>query len=260
VPFIIIFRAVLIFLIASIVLLFIYFDDTTLDFEKIYLAHSSESSETINIVHLSDMHFPDTNVNLEKLITGIKAEQPDIIAITGDIVNTRTKIDTSGLCDFMGKLAPIAPIFYVDGNHDIANKGTALLHDILQNHGVTILKNQTAALSIKGKDILIIGNASNVNAQEFQNHYVILLSHVPSFNIHSTITPDLILAGHVHGGHARIFGKALLCPDTLLFPKYSNGLYTNGQTNMIVSRGVGSYLAIPRFNNKPHVPIIKVAV
>ena len=279
---------VVLFIILPIILYAVLADDTTLDFEKFTITVSRDNaSETaavagsVKIVHLSDTHFPDIFVDLDKLVERITQEQPDFIAITGDIVPTRGDIATSGLAEFLEKITPTAPVFYVDGNHDRANRNMAELHTVIRNSGAIILcrENSSYNLIVRGKQILIVGleyGQSSVVVTSGANANsacaIVFLKHVPSFNVPiyynaaagelQQLTPDLILAGHIHGGHVRLFNRAILCPDTLLFPRYSNGLY-NSQTSsaqMIVSRGIGNSVLAGRLFNNPHVPIIQLGI
>ena len=49
-----------------------------------------------------------------------------------------------------------------------------------------------------------------------------------------------------------------MAPNQGLFPKYDSGLYTEGNTNMIVSRGIGNSILPFRFNNRPEVILIEL--
>jgi predicted MPP superfamily phosphohydrolase len=70
---------------------------------------------------------------------------------------------------------------------------------------------------------------------------------------------DLVLSGHAHGGQFRLpFVGGLFAPNQGFFPEYDSGLYTDGQTQMIVSRGVGNSRFPVRFNNRPEVILIEL--
>ena len=70
---------------------------------------------------------------------------------------------------------------------------------------------------------------------------------------------DLVLSGHAHGGQFRLpFVGGLVAPNQGLFPKYDAGLYTEENTNMIVSRGIGNSILPFRFNNRPEVILIEL--
>ena len=88
--------------------------------------------------------------------------------------------------------------------------------------------------------------------------YKILLSHRPEqFEVYVKHKVDLVLSGHAHGGQVRIpFAGGLVAPNQGFFPKYDSGLYVNGSTNMIVSRGLGNSIIPIRINNRPELVII----
>jgi len=260
------------------ILLIAFTDNRTLDFEKITIARNIETSSDIKIIHLSDMHFSSLQVDVDAMLERIKYENPDIIAITGDIVGTRTDIPQSGVFDFIGRVTQIAPVYFVSGNHEVNNRGSRALYDNMTANGVTILNNRGIIKSINGNYVTLFGlrhgaryaPSINANPESVKDSFVILLTHTPEWETFyaryegaqtTRITPNLILAGHIHGGQIRMFGRGLLCPDTFLFPRYAAGLYTSrdGASQMVVSRGLGNSIIPWRVNNKPHIPVITVS-
>ena len=93
-----------------------------------------------------------------------------------------------------------------------------------------------------------------------ENSYTILLSHRPElFETYVCCGVDLVLCGHAHGGQFRLpFIGGLVAPNQGLFPKYDSGLYTDGKTNMVVSRGLGNSIIPFRFNNRPEVVLVEL--
>ena len=87
-----------------------------------------------------------------------------------------------------------------------------------------------------------------------------LLSHRPElFKVYVESGADLVLSGHAHGGQFRFpLVGGLVAPNQGLFPKYDAGLYSEGSTNMIVSRGIGNSILPFRFNNRPEVILIEL--
>lgn len=252
----------------------VYIDNKNIDYDNINIDFNKQNdSIEIKVIQLSDLHFPKIEINIDKMITHIKDEKPDIIAITGDLIDKSAKIDTCGVCNFIDKIKNVAPIYYVNGNHEEANNESDKLYDYLRDNGIFVLKNQSLNFTIKTKRITIIGINDNENFssndyignEEIENNYRILLAHHPekwltySSNM-NVIPPNLVLSGHAHGGQIRFFGKGLYAPNQGFFPEFDSGLYTypNGKVNMIVSRGIGNSILPYRFNNKPHVPIISI--
>ena len=95
---------------------------------------------------------------------------------------------------------------------------------------------------------------------EQETAYAILLSHRPElFETYAACGVDLVLSGHAHGGQFRLpFIGGLIAPNQGLFPKYDAGLFTDGNTNMIVSRGIGNSIIPIRFNNRPEIVLLEL--
>ena len=252
-------------------------DNSTLDFEEIAVFRSEDIGGSVRIVHLSDLHFPRLSVCIDELVEGIGAANPHIIAITGDIIDTRTELWTSGVLEFVERIVAIAPVYYVSGNHELANPNTVELFEGLVSRGVIMLDNEHRVKDIDGIAVTVIGISDNAhytydayNKEDISDSLVILLAHRPNNRTWNSATnnpyvvaPDLILAGHIHGGQIRIWGRGLLCPDTLLLPRFSSGLYESGNdrgSRMVVSRGIGNSIVPIRINSLPHVPVITVWV
>lgn len=250
----------------------IYMDNKNIDYENFSLVRSVGGSE-VRIIHLSDMHFPRIRVDLDKMLDKIESEKPDLIAVTGDLIDG-AKVGSSGVFDFIDKLKGVAPVFYVNGNHETRSGEAQKLYDHMSRAGIKILNNRSANLAVRGKEITVIGLtdnteydsiylADNPNAGE---NYKILLAHRPEkwpryISASHSIRPDLILCGHVHGGQIRL-KRALYAPNQGFFPKYDSGLYQteDSSVSMIISRGIGNGKLYVRINNKPHVPVISVSL
>ncbi|CCV64106.1 hypothetical protein BN85405290 [Alteracholeplasma palmae J233] len=88
---------ILILLAFFIIMCLIFIDNTTLDFEKYEIGKKTENSQQVKIVHLSDLHFPKIKIDIDQLISKIEKEAPDIIAITGDLIDQSAVLSTSGV-------------------------------------------------------------------------------------------------------------------------------------------------------------------
>lgn len=90
----------------------------------------------------------------------------------------------------------------------------------------------------------------------------ILLSHRPElFDTYAVSGVNLVFSGHAHGGQFRLpFIGGLVAPNQGLFPEYDSGLYTEGATSMLVSRGIGNSIIPIRFNNRPEVIVVELLV
>lgn len=227
------------------------------------------------ICHISDFHDSEFGKSNEKLVNMIKNTEPDIIVITGDLVDHR-RTDVPLSVSFVEQITPIAPVYYVTGNHEEQIEGFDELIDGIMSAGAIYLNNRSMQIQKAGVHI----NISGVDDPYFLVNYIdeteqisldkvleevlpeegfnILLSHRPDyFDIYVTHEIDLVLSGHAHGGQVRLpyFG-GVIAPDQGFLPKYSEGQFTAGDTNMIISRGLGNSIVPLRVNNRPEVVVI----
>lgn len=237
-----------------------------------------QSFSGYRIAHISDLHNTEMGENNEKLINMIIDTKPDIIAITGDMVDSyNTDIDIA--LRFAREAVKIAPCYYVTGNHEARVSEYDNLITGLEEIGVIVLDNDKFKLEESGESITILGvkdpsfqtdylfgDSETIMADTLDNliqeedKYCILLSHRPElFRIYVDNNIDLVLSGHAHGGQFRIpFIGGIVAPNQGLFPKYDAGLFGEKETNMIVSRGIGNSIIPFRFNNPPEVIIIEL--
>lgn len=230
------------------------------------------------IAQVSDLHNAEFGKGNSKLIAMLKETEPDIIVITGDMIDSRrTNIDIS--LDFAEKAVEIAPTYYINGNHEQRISQYEQFRDSLSELGVTVLEDEKVKIQ-KGEDsISLIGLIDPAFKVDWvtddqtiivkdaldsltdDEEYQILLSHKPRFlSVYAESGVNLVLSGHVHGGQFRLpFIGGLFSPDEGLFPKYDGGLYTEGDTNMIVSRGLGNSIIPLRINNRPEIVVAEIS-
>lgn len=223
------------------------------------------------VVHISDLHNASFGKNNVRLTALVKALDPDIIAITGDIVDSRrTKIDVA--LDFIREASKVAPVYYVSGNHEgrLVSRYPTLMDDI-RAAGATVLNNQSVTFEKEGRSITIAGLSDptmglyeDVDAALAslvpEDDYTLLLSHRPELmESYARAGADLVLSGHAHGGQFRLpLLGGVYAPGQGFFPKYDSGLHEMGSTKMIVSRGIGNSLFPLRVNNPPEVISITI--
>ena len=230
------------------------------------------------IAQISDLHNAEMGDANEKLLTIIKEADPDIIAITGDMIDSR-RMDVQIALDFAKEAVKIAPCYYVNGNHELRVLEYEELKEGLREQGVIILENNKATITKDGESLTIIGlsdpslEARYIYTEEDEildlylnelskadGNYKVLLSHRPEyFELYFEAGMDLVLSGHAHGGQIRLpFVGGIIAPHQGFFPEYDGGLYIKEETNMIVSRGIGNSLFPLRFNNRPEVVLIEL--
>lgn len=229
------------------------------------------------IAVISDLHNAEFGENNSSLISLIKNEKPDMIAITGDLIDSnRTDIEIAE--NLVKKLVEIAPCYYVTGNHEAwIGEQYQDLEDKLLDIGVVIFHDNTEQL-VKNNEIIQLAGLDdpdftdrNSSIQEsmlktkldnmnLTENYCVLLSHRPEvFNAYVSENIDLVLSGHAHGGQFRLpFIGGLIAPNQGFFPKYDAGEYFEKNTTMIVSRGIGNSIIPIRFNNRPEVVIVEL--
>ena len=102
--------------------------------------------------------------------------------------------------------------------------------------------------------------SGSLNGLTGSDAYTILLSHRPElFDTYVASGVDLVFSGHAHGGQFRLpFLGGVIAPNQGLFPEYDSGLYTQGDTNMLVSRGIGNSIIPIRFNNRPEIIVVEL--
>ena len=201
------------------------------------------------------------------LVEAVADQQPDLIAISGDLADERT--DRTTLPPLLTSLTNIAPTYFVTGNHEWVRDDTEDLLKEFAALGVTVLRNDYVLLERDGQTIVLAGaddpNAyrdmdtpadllTRIRAEVPGDPYTVLLYHRNnSLSLWSSLQPDLVLAGHGHGGVIRLpLVGGLLGVDRQLFPKDCEGLYTTGRTTLAVSRGLGGV----RLFTRPHLPTL----
>lgn len=231
------------------------------------------------IAHISDLHNTEFGEDNATLLQMLSECQPDIIVITGDLIDAQ-HTDVEAALSFAQESVKIAPIFYVTGNHEASCPQYDILKAGLESAGVTVLEDEITYLEREGETIALLGLSDpnfsirgdlfgEVPAMvstklkemlEQENVYSVLLSHRPElFETYVACGVDLVLSGHAHGGQFRLpFVGGLIAPDQGLFPRYDAGLFTDGNTNMIVSRGLGNSIIPIRFNNRPEIVLINL--
>ena len=247
-----------------------------------YTITSEKLPEAFNgyrIAHISDLHNAEMGKDNEKLLSMLREVEPDIIAITGDLIDSRdTNIEIA--LHFAKEAVKIAPCYYVTGNHEARVSEYNDLKEGLNELGVIVLEDEKVEIKQYGEKIVLLGvddpsfqtdylhgdsvTVMRGNLQELKNEeyaYRVLLSHRPElFETYVESGVDLVLSGHAHGGQFRLpFVGGLAAPNQGLFPKYETGLYTCNSTNMLVSRGIGNSIIPFRFNNRPEVILIELA-
>lgn len=226
------------------------------------------------IVHISDLHNKMFGEDQSKLLIEIERLEPDIIVVTGDLIDRR-KFDLEKAMCFIDGTIEIAPVYFVSGNHEAWSGKYPEIKAELLDSGVIVL-DDTFVEIIKGSGAIKLfgfadpgfdkggnrnrkANTENlgklVNDWSVRADFKVLLTHRPElFDRYIAMDLDMIFAGHAHGGQFRIpLIGAIFAPDQGFFPKFTSGNYEEGSSTMFVSRGLGNSIIPVRIFNRPEI-------
>jgi predicted MPP superfamily phosphohydrolase len=230
------------------------------------------------IAHISDLHNAQIGKDNEKLLRMLRRSKPNIIAITGDFIDSY-HTDLEIALNFIRKAIKIAPCYYVPGDHEARLDIYKELKSEMEAAGVILLEDSMAEITLKGESITLIGvrdpsfktdyiygDSERVIREELsrlcqdRNGFTILLSHRPElFDAYADYPINLVLTGHAHGGQFRLpFVGGVVAPHQGFFPKYDKGIYRRVGTNMVVSCGLGNSAFPVRFNNPSELVVVEL--
>lgn len=232
-----------------------------------------ESFDGFKIVQLSDLHGAEFGEDGMGLVEKVKELEPDIIALTGDFVTDEG--DLAAVEKLAGRLTELCPVYFVSGNHEFGSGLAVKVRNILERAGVKYLSNEYLTIS-RGEDGILLGGvedplayADMLSPDELAQKmndaapdaFKILLGHRNYWMTEYPELPvDLIFCGHAHGGLIRIPGVGgLIGTDRRLFPDFDAGEYNNGRYTLIVSRGLGNSVPIPRVFNRPEIVCVELS-
>lgn len=237
-----------------------------------------DSFKGYKIAQISDLHNAEIGEGNKKVLELLTLADPDIILLTGDLIDSRkTKIDVA--VEFAKKACEIAPCYYSAGNHESRLDDFGGFVRQLESVGVTVLQNQKVRLMDEAEYITLIGitDPAFVNGypsdgdgeymektlsklSSSSDEFRVVLSHRPELlDAYSKCEADVVFSGHAHGGQfiLPLIG-GLFAPGQGFFPKYTQGVITEGKTNLVISRGVGNSSFPFRLNNRPEVVLVEL--
>lgn len=261
---------------------FVVYDNFSLDIDKIKMkSEKTEQLQGLKIAHISDYHNRKSRIVNNALFDAIDEEKPDLIFITGDLID-KNKTDIPTSLSFVEKLCEYAPVYYVTGNHECNvsiedQKGFDDFIQSLRDIGVFVLRQNKAVFETSdGKKVNVYGiddpyfhctysyevsGATAYLCDEFEinkGEYNMLLAHHPEqLPVYAEYGFDLVFSGHAHGGQGRFFNQGLIAPDQGFFPEYTSGKYVEDNTTMILSRGIGNSIFPVRVFNKSHLIFVE---
>ncbi len=226
----------------------------------------------LRILHLSDLHGARYGERQSGLARIAEEFRPDLIAITGDLIDATC--DERAAEALLEAMTAAAPTYCVTGNHEawektVGNPAYQRLMDAFERTGARLLRGETVEIggvTLTGADDLLFEGGFHeypayLNRLGLQagGEYRILLAHRPDMmEEYAQAGFDLTLTGHAHGGQIRLpLIGGLFAPGQGWFPKYTSGLYEHPcGGKMIVSRGLGNTVRVPRIFNDPEAGLI----
>ena len=226
-----------------------------------------ESFDGCKVVQLSDLHGMRFGAENWRLVELVRQQEPDIIVLTGDIAGKDGALDN--VEPLLSGIEGLAPTYYVNGNHEWADGCVEEIEALMKSHGVTCLSNEIELL-YRGEDSIAIVGAEDPNGRAdmikpwglslrlgelYSDHFSLWLAHRNDYiQMYSDIGTDLILCGHGHGGIVRLpFVGGLLNVNRSFGAEYESGVYSTPHFQMVVSRGLGNSIPVPRLFNRPEL-------
>jgi predicted MPP superfamily phosphohydrolase len=220
------------------------------------------------IVQLSDIHHsPFTGMkHIKRAFDMANDLAPDMIALTGDYISHDDHY-IPPVVEAMGKLRAKHGVYGVMGNHDHWTDGD-LISDMMKSEGIRVLNNEGFRLEVDGAFIWLAGvddllagltdlPAALKGARK--KEMKLLLAHNPSIiRMAEPAGIDLMLSGHTHGGQIRLRETK----ESILFPRrrrrLSSGLHREGDTQIYITRGIGTVVLPMRYGCPPEVSVIEL--
>ena len=208
--------------------------------------------ESFSAVQISDLHIGgliEENV-VRGIVKQVNALKPDVIFLTGDIIDTEVSKVQKAMQELSKLQAPLG-IFFVTGNHEFFHNIGELLES-LKKYGIRVLENENAVLYKNNQALVNVAGVYDLFGRRIgvlepnleaalqgriETLPTILLAHQPKFvlEIKESQKIDIMLSGHTHGG--QIFPFRFL---VILDQPYLSGLHQHSpNTKIYVNRGTG---------------------
>lgn len=259
-------RSRLIILIVLLVFLW-WYNTLTIKIDKITIQDQRINDEIV-ICQITDLHGYSFSHDNQRLLHKVRAQHPDLIMVTGDMYTFGDEKGEEIAFDLLVELTDIAPVYYVNGEHD----SEETFSDKLSENGIHVFNYQDEIMHIKNTFIHLYGINNLYYSPTFDLHhewenspeyFSILLAHIPNFDKFKEFGIDLSLCGDTHGGQIRLPFIGALYTDKGWFPdlnhQYVKGLYENNQHYLYISSGLGSSPIPFRLFNRPEISVITLS-
>ena len=240
----------------------------TLTIEKvtIRLKRLPKNLDGFRLVHLSDIHHsPFTNLeHITRAVETANELNPDMFVLTGDYVSHETEY-IAPMAKVLGRLKSEFGTFACLGNHDHwtdAEQVTNCLRDanikVLNNEGFRF-QARNASFWLAGVDDYMVGQTDVRSALRgsFPDEMKLLLAHNPKILYRAARADvDLMFSGHTHGGQVKIRDD-----EKRILPrrrKFASGLYRRRETQVYITRGIGTVVLPVRYGCPPEISLIEL--
>ena len=239
------------------------------------------------IIFLSDLHNRMYGEENERLLESIRNQHPDLILIGGDMLVRKDGNFYDKTVHFLAKLPGICPVYCANGNHEQKLKELPDKYEqsyeeykkALTASGIHMLENASETVKLDEVPVKLSGLEIPLGAYarfgkkelslkeitdrigEHGDDYQILLAHHPGYmKEYLTYGADLILGGHYHGCVVQLpWIGGVISTNFTLFPKYSGGIYQEGEQTAVVSRGLGTHSVPLRLWNWPELIVLELS-
>ncbi len=239
------------------------------------------------IIFLSDLHNRMYGEENERLLESIRNQHPDLILIGGDMLVRKDGNSYDKTVHFLAKLPGICPVYCANGNHEQKLKELPDKYEqsyeeykkALTASGIHMLENASETVKLDEVPVKLSGLEIPLGAYarfgkkelslkeitdrigEHGDDYQILLAHHPGYmKEYLAYGADLILGGHYHGCVVQLPGiGGVISTNFTLFPKYSGGIYQEGEQTAVVSRGLGTHSVPLRLWNWPELIVLELS-
>lgn len=239
------------------------------------------------IIFLSDLHNRMYGEENERLLESIRNQHPDLILIGGDMLVRKDGNSYDKTVHFLAKLPGICPVYCANGNHEQKLKELPDKYEqsyeeykkALTASGIHMLENASETVKLDEVPVKLSGLEIPLGAYarfgkkelslkeitdrigEHEDDYQILLAHHPGYmKEYLAYGADLILGGHYHGCVVQLpWIGGVISTNFTLFPKYSGGIYPEGEQTAVVSRGLGTHSVPLRLWNWPELIVLELS-
>ncbi|WP_372868075.1 metallophosphoesterase [Planomicrobium okeanokoites] len=228
-----------------------------------------EAFDGKKIVQVSDLHNAMFGNNQKSLIEKVEKAEPDAIFITGDLIDSeRYDLDTALI--LVDALVEMSDVYFVTGNHEVAVNKLEDIKAALVERGVIYLENEAVQWEVDGEVLQIAGihdplmdmyyrdeeyTRDAIATASLTDDFTLLLAHRPEqIAVYADNEIDVVFSGHAHGGQVRIPGLGgLFAPGQGWFPRMTEGIFENRETQLVLSRGLGNSGFPLRILNLPEI-------